>query len=239
LDAGREIRFEENILQTLRQVPSGESCTLISVLSFIAGVYLRFVGLTSRIVWLRRPIRNDLEASGKGFIYGFWHARQAFLTYLHARDRIHPLISQSKDGEIIAKVCRHFGLIPVRGSSSRGGMEATRELMRWVESGERVGLTPDGPRGPREQVQDGILYLAQKTGAPIVPVAYGARRYWMFKSWDAFILPKPFNVIAIAYGDPLRIGPGDDLVAQAATLKDALDRVTKEADRAVQGAARA
>ena len=168
----------------------------------MAGAYLRLVGMTSRIVWIRRSIRADLEASGRGFIYAFWHARQAFLPYLHAGDQIHPLISLSKDGEIIAQVCRHFDLEPARGSSSRGGMEATRELLRWIETGERVGVTPDGPRGPREQVQDGVLYLAQKTGVPIVPVAYGARRRWTFNSWDAFILPQPFNVIAMAYGEP-------------------------------------
>lgn len=191
------------------------------------------VGLTSRILWIRRDTRDHLEQSGNGFIYAFWHARQAFLTYLHAHDRIHPLISRSKDGEIIAKVCRHFGLVPARGSSSRGGMEAMRELLRWIEQGERVGVTPDGPKGPREQVQDGILYLAQKTGVPIVPVAYGARRRWVFGSWDAFILPKPFNTIAMAYGEPLRVNAGDDLSERARVLKAALDAVTHEVDVAV------
>ena len=191
------------------------------------------VGLTSRILWIRRDTRDRLEQSGHGFIYAFWHARQAFLTYLHAHDRIHPLISRSKDGEIIAQVCRHFGLEPARGSSSRGGMEATRDLLRWVEQGDRVGVTPDGPKGPREQVQDGVLYLAQKTGAPIVPVAYGARRRWVFGSWDAFILPKPFNTIAMAYGEPLRVNAGDDLSERARALKAALDAVTQEVDAVV------
>jgi len=182
---------------------------------------------------MNRHIREQLEASGKGFIYAFWHSRQAFLVYLHSGDQIHPLISQSQDGEIIAQVCRRFALEPVRGSSSRGGMEATRELMRWLEKGERVGITPDGPRGPRETVQDGILYLAQKTGLPIVPVAYGAKRRWVFKSWDAFILPKPFNRIAMAYGEPLSIGSADDLVVCAQKLKTALEAVTQQVDEAV------
>jgi len=202
-------------------------------LSFLAGAYLRIVGATSRIDWVRRDVRDRLEESGQGFIYAFWHARQAFLPYLHAVDAIHPLISRSKDGEIIARVCRRFGLEPARGSSSRGGTQAARELIRWVENGERVGVTPDGPRGPRGEVQEGVLYLAQKTGRPIVPVAYGAKRAWIFKSWDQFMLPKPFNRIAIAYGTPLSIGPHEDLAQSAQRLKDALDRLTAEADAAV------
>ncbi len=73
------------------------------------------------MIWVNRVIREELEAEGKGFIYAFWHGRQVFLTYLHRGDRIHPLVSQSKDGELIARVCRAFGLEPVRGSSSRRG----------------------------------------------------------------------------------------------------------------------
>ena len=200
------------------------------LLSFLASCYLRLVGSTSRILWIGRDRRSELERSGRGFVYAFWHARQAFLPYLHAGDRIHPLISRSKDGEIIAQVCRHFGLEPARGSSSRGGGEAVLELIRWVEQGDRVGVTPDGPRGPRETIHDGVLYLAQKTGTPIVPVAYSARRAWIFRSWDAFMLPTPFNRIVMAYGAPLHIGPQDDLKQSAALLKTALDQTTKEAD---------
>ena len=192
------------------------------------------MGFTSRIIWIRRDIRSRLEDSGQGFIYVFWHARQAFLTYLHAGDKIHPLISRSKDGEIIAQVCRGFGLEAARGSSSRGGMEAARELIRWLAQGERVGITPDGPRGPREEVQDGALFLAQKTGAAIVPVAYGAKRAWTFNSWDRFLLPQPFNRIVMAYGEPLHIGPQEDLTPCAMRLKEALERITKEVDDAAR-----
>jgi hypothetical protein len=102
-----------------------------------------------------------------------------------------------------------------------------------VQSGERIGITPDGPKGPREDVQDGVLYLAQKTGAPIVPVAYGAKRCWIFNSWDRFMLPQPFNRIAMAYGKPIYIGAQDNLERRAVELKEALIQVTNEVDRAV------
>jgi lysophospholipid acyltransferase (LPLAT)-like uncharacterized protein len=189
------------------------------------------VGVTSRIVWVNRVIREELEKEGRGFIYAFWHGRQVFLVYLHQQDRIHPLVSQSRDGELIARVCRSFGIESVRGSSSRGGTEAVLELKTLIESGDRIGFTPDGPRGPHRTVQPGVLYLAQKTGRPIVPVAYGAKRRWIFKGgWDEFVVPKPLNRIAMVYGEPVTVKSGDDLEKKAAELQGALDRVTQEAD---------
>jgi len=175
-------------------------------------------------------VRDDLEGSGAGFIYAFWHGRQVFLAYLHMGDNLHPLISLSRDGELIARVCRSFGLEPVRGSSSRGGMEALMELKDVIDSGDRVAITPDGPRGPRCTVQPGVLFLAQKTGCPIVPVAFGARKAWVFKGWDEFIVPRPFNRIAMVYGQPVRIGIDDSLEIKGRELKAALDSVVVKAD---------
>jgi lysophospholipid acyltransferase (LPLAT)-like uncharacterized protein len=208
------------------------------LLAFLGSSYLRFVGITSRIIWVNRALRDRLESSGNGFIYAFWHGRQIFLPYLHRGDRIRPLISQSRDGELVARVCRSFGLDPIRGSTSRGGMGALLELQSAVESGDRVGVTPDGPRGPLQQVQSGALFAAQKTGAPIVPVAFGARRKWIFGSWDRFMVPAPFNRIAIAYGEPLSIGPADSLESRAVDLKAALDAVAAKADAAAEGMTR-
>jgi lysophospholipid acyltransferase (LPLAT)-like uncharacterized protein len=189
------------------------------------------VGRTSRIIWVNRVIREELEKEGNGFIYAFWHGRQVFLVYLHRNDRIHPLVSHSRDGELIARVCRSFGIEPVRGSSSRGGTEAVLELKGILEEGDRVGFTPDGPRGPLRQVQAGVLYLAQKTNRPIVPVAYGAKRRWVVKGgWDEFVVPQPFNRITMVYGEPIVVKSGDDLDKKAVELQGALDRVTQEAD---------
>src|SRR5439155_13497387 len=144
-----------------KSLPNAFATRLYAIL---AGAYLRWVGSTSRIIWVNRVIREDLEKDGQGFIYAFWHGRQVFLVYLHQKDRIHPLVSQSRDGELIARVCRSFGIEPVRGSSSRGGTEAVLELKSMIESGDRIGFTPDGPRGPHYSVQPGVMYLAEKTG---------------------------------------------------------------------------
>ena len=199
--------------------------------SFLAAAYLRLVDATSQIIWVNRSIREELEQAGRGFIYTFWHGRQAFMVVTLEETRGHPLISHSRDGELIAQVCRSFGLEPVRGSSSRGGSSALREMKAYLEAGHTVGFTPDGPRGPFQEVHPGTLYLAQVTGCPIVPTSYGAKKKWIFKGrWDTYLVPKLFNRIAMVYGEPLHVGPEDDLEKKAAELKIALDDVTRKAD---------
>ena len=201
------------------------------LLSSLASAYLRLVGRTSRIVWVNRSVREELQQEGKGFIYAFWHGRQVFLVYLHQGDRVHTMISRSRDGEIIAQVCRSFRLGTVRGSSSRGGSAAMLRMRELLEAGERVAFTPDGPRGPLHRVQPGVLFLAQKTGLPIVPVAYGAKRRWIFKGgWDEYLVPKLLNRIAVVYGEPIRVKPDDNLDWKAAELAAAMNDVSRKAD---------
>jgi len=203
----------------------------VRLVSLLAASYLRLVGRTSQIVWVNRSVRDKLEATEKGYLYAFWHGRQAFLVYLHRGDHLYTMISRSRDGEIITRVCQSFRLGAVRGSSSRGGREAFLEMKHLLDIGNRVAFTPDGPRGPLREVQQGVLVLAQMTGRPIVPVAYGAKRRWLFKgSWDEYVVPKPFNRIAMVYGEPLHVSPGDDLRVKASELKRALDDVTHKAD---------
>jgi len=206
---------------------------LQSIVAFAGSLYIRLVGTTSRVLWVNRISRDKLESTGKGFIYACWHGRQVFLLYLHENDLARPLISKSKDGDLIAKICQHFGLDAIRGSSSRGGMKAVMELKNTLALGTRVGFTPDGPRGPFQEVQHGLLYVAQKLDCPILPFAYGARKRWVFGSWDKFIVPKLFNRISIVYGEPLFVGPDDSLSDMAEVMKEKLNAVTQEADRLV------
>ena len=122
-----------------------------------------------------------------------WHARQ--------RDRVAVLVSASKDGEKLTRVLGKFNLICVRGSSSRRGKEALRELTHLVDEGYDAGITPDGPRGPKYHCHDGVISLAQLTQAPIIPVSYNLGRKITVKSWDGFMIPLPFTRAT------LRIGP--------------------------------
>jgi lysophospholipid acyltransferase (LPLAT)-like uncharacterized protein len=220
----------------LPAAPFPRGCPIqIRFLSFLATSYLRFVGATSRIFWSNRAVRDRLESEKKPFIYAFWHGRQVFLAYLHRGDRIRPVVSQSKDGELITRVCRSFGIEPVRGSSSKGGAIAMLEVHAALEEGSRVGFTPDGPRGPLHSVQPGVLFAAQKTGLPIVPVAFGAKRKRIFGSWDEFLVPLPFNRIAMAYGDPIAVSQTDSLEERSAVLREALNAVAARADRIAEG----
>jgi lysophospholipid acyltransferase (LPLAT)-like uncharacterized protein len=152
--------------------------------------------------------QNFLEHHGPGrigVIFTLWHGRLLPLTYHHRNQDIVALISQSADGEYIARVTRHWGYDVVRGSSSRGGAASLRELVRHGRAGRSLAFTADGPRGPREKLKPGVIAAAQLTGQPIVPMAGMADRAWWFEGWDRFLVPKPFARIRVAYEDPIFI----------------------------------
>ena len=134
-------------------------------------------------------------------IWAFWHNR--ILAAPVPSRRFLPsrqgavLTSPSRDGAIIAATMKCFGVDSVRGSSSRRGGPALRELTSWLNSGNDVVITPDGPRGPRYRIQPGLLKLAQITGSPILPVRFLLSSFWSLKSWDRFRIPKPFSTVTM------------------------------------------
>ncbi|MFI5362276.1 MAG: lysophospholipid acyltransferase family protein [Elusimicrobiota bacterium] len=204
------------------------------VVPYLAYAYVTFVGWTNRLTILRGDVPAGLKARGRRFIYAFWHQRQVYFTWTHRDFDAAVLVSRSKDGEIIAETMRLSRIGAVRGSSSRGGAAAARQLMDVLQSGLDIGITPDGPRGPAREVKEGVLFLAQKLGAPIVPVTNAlSRRVEIKKAWDRFQIPLPFGRSFVAYGEPIEVGPSDDLAAKAAELKAVLDRITAEADALV------
>jgi lysophospholipid acyltransferase (LPLAT)-like uncharacterized protein len=142
---------------------------------------------------------------GKPVIFVLWHGRLLPLGFVHRGQGVVGLASSSADGEYISRILRHWGFGIVRGSSSSGGDTAFRELIREVRAGRSVAITPDGPRGPREQLKPGVLQLAQLTGVPLVPVAAAASRSWWFVSWDRFLVPQPFARLHVAYGNPVQV----------------------------------
>lgn len=135
------------------------------------------------------PQREDLSAR---YLYAFWHETLLLPTFRYSVRGCQVLISRSHDGALIAEICHCLGYRPVRGSTSRGGIEAVREIMN-ADPRVHVGVTPDGPRGPRRRVQPGIIYLASKTGMPIIPIAFASDRPWRLKSWDRFAIPRPWS----------------------------------------------
>src|SRR5207248_1188248 len=115
------------------------------------------------------------------------------------------IVSASKDGGIVARILEHFNVQPVRGSSSRRGPQALLELTTWAERGYDLAITPDGPRGPRYEVQAGAIALAQLTGQPLVPCCYSLAWKITLKSWDRFQIPLPFGRALMRFGEPLRV----------------------------------
>jgi len=143
------------------------------------------------------------------YIAALWHNRLLLISivlkkFLPQRAGA-GLISASRDGDLIADVTQRFGFDVVRGSSSRMGASALLELSQVLSSGRDILITPDGPRGPAYELGPGIVFLAQKTGAPVVPVNMEFSSCWRVKSWDRFIIPKPFSKIRIIIGQPQQI----------------------------------
>ena len=140
---------------------------------------------------------------GKPVIFTLWHGRLLPCTHFHRHQGVVTLISQHRDGEYITRSVRRWGYTAVRGSTTRGGLEALRELIQHVRQGRSLAITPDGPRGPREKMKPGPVLIAQRTGAPIIPVVSGANRASYFGGWDRFLIPHPFARLQIAYGEPV------------------------------------
>lgn len=176
---------------------------------------------------------RPLTAHG-AVIYTLWHGRLLPLTFLHRRQNIATLISQSSDGEYIARVVERWGYTAVRGSSSRGGSAALREMVKLARTGRSLAITPDGPRGPRQQLKPGVLTLAQLSGQPIIPMSASATRaWWVDARWDLFLVPKPFATVFVRYADPVYVPRDADETATAAIGREVeatLKRLTEETD---------
>ena len=164
-------------------------------------------------------------------IWAFWHNRILMMPYLYERfcpgRKMLMLVSRSRDGEFITRIMNRFGIEGARGSSSRGGSDALRELLRELERPQArdIGITPDGPRGPRANVQDGVLALAASSGKAIYPVTTRSSRFWQLPTWDRFQIPQPGAICRVI------IGPA---VAPPKSLeKTELDRVRVELERAL------
>jgi lysophospholipid acyltransferase (LPLAT)-like uncharacterized protein len=153
-----------------------------------------------------RPVANN-------FIGALWHNRLLIFPLVLRRFFRHrggaPLISASRDGDMIANWIERAGYGTIRGSSSRKGVAALRQLMDTLAANGNVLFTPDGPRGPVYQVSQGVVFLAQKSGAPIVPIHMEYSSCWRLKSWDRFVVPRPFATLRAIFGAPIRIPPLD------------------------------
>lgn len=183
----------------------------------LGALALRALGATLRVRREEAAVAA-LWTARAPVIYAVWHGRLLLLPYFYGHRGSRVLASRSRDGELVARWIRRFGLGPVRGSSTRGGGEALRLLTRALRRGHEVVVVPDGPRGPREVLKPGVIALARLSGAPIVPMAVGASREWRMRSWDEFRIPKPFARCVIRFGEPIRVA--SDRAGLEAARKD-------------------
>lgn len=190
---------------------------------------------TARPLLVNWHLVEGLEREGRHGIIASWHNTILyFIPFLGARIGMPTMISKSKDGEAIALIAQAFRVPAIRGSTSRAALSALRESLRLLKEGH-VGITPDGPRGPRYVVQAGAAALAQLSGAPVLPVAWAAANPWEFGSWDRMKLPKPFSRIVVWVGDPVWIARDENPEAARARIEQAMRKATREADQFAGG----
>lgn len=170
--------------------------------AFAAGI-IRLLRRSLRVEFLGQEPLDALWDRGERVILAFWHDQLLLMIGGYRGEAARILISASKDGELIARTMRRFGQDAVRGSSSRGGGSALRALVKLSREPVDLVITPDGPKGPRHEVKDGVVQLARLTGRPVVPMAFVCSRGHRFRSWDRFLLPYPFGRAVYSFGEPL------------------------------------
>lgn len=174
----------------------------------IGTVVFRMLARTWRLDVINAESHERLRGT-QPVIFTFWHGKMLPLLWRHRQRDTAIVISEHGDGEIIARIAHSLGYRSVRGSSSRGGERALLGTVRELEAGHDAAFTPDGPRGPLESFAPGALIVAQRSGAPLVLISVDAARAWRLKSWDRFLIPKPFARVRIEYEDPLYVEAGD------------------------------
>jgi lysophospholipid acyltransferase (LPLAT)-like uncharacterized protein len=174
------------------------------VVPFIGQLFIRLLFLT-----LRKRYHYPKQFPEEPLIVAFWHGELLLQMYNYYKIRSQPnigvMISEHFDGELIAKTSYFFKLNVIRGSSRRGGAKALMSAIKLMRQGQDIAITPDGPKGPRHSISNGVIALAQKQDASIVVQNVKPQNYWQFKSWDKFVVPKPFSIVDMVIGEPFKI----------------------------------
>jgi lysophospholipid acyltransferase (LPLAT)-like uncharacterized protein len=193
----------------------------------LGALLIRLLATTWRYRVTNQKSLHDAHAQRKRVIYILWHGELLPLLWLHRHQDVALVISEHRDGEIIARIAESLGYATVRGSSSRGGGRALIGLMREIDRGRDAAVTPDGPRGPAHVFAPGAAIAAQRTGALLLPIRAAASRAWRLKSWDRFVIPKPFATVHVTYGATSAVIAGSprEAAEQAPRLQELLNAV--------------
>lgn len=206
-----------------------------AILCWLGAQYIRLVWLTGRWTIENTSVPEAFWRDDKPFVLSFWHGNLLMMHKCWNPSKpMRMLISQHRDGQIIARIIGHFGIGSVAGSSSRGGAGALRQMVKALKAGEYVGITPDGPRGPRMRAAEGVVQIARMGGVPVIPCAYATRRRKVLRSWDLFKVALPFSEGVILWGNPIDIPRTlDDAGTEAkrVEIESALTALAQEAER--------
>lgn len=166
---------------------------------------LQLLARTWRFRIVNASAIDELRAAKRNFIFSLWHGQLLPLLWHHRDEGVVLLISEHRDGELVARAAESLGYALVRGSTTRGAERALISIIRELQAGREVAITPDGPKGPAGKYAPGALIASQRSGAVILPVVAVADRAWRLKSWDRFMIPKPFARVTVAYGNPTNV----------------------------------
>jgi len=209
--------------------------TVRKVLCWLGSLYIRVVALTGSWRVINGDVPQGFFAAGKPFILAFWHGRLLMMPHCWQTDRtIYVLISMHRDGRLIADTIERLGLKTIAGSSSKGGASALRAMVKALKDGRYIGISPDGPRGPRMRASDGIVSLARLANAPVIPVAHSSSPRKVLGNWDRFAISLPFARHVIHWGDPIKVPHTSDkrkLEDARLRIEETLNELTAEADR--------
>jgi lysophospholipid acyltransferase (LPLAT)-like uncharacterized protein len=207
------------------------------LVTLILANYIRLVWYSSRRIIELPDATRPYQDGEKNCIFAFWHGRLIMVPPFKPRNRpMHVLISRHNDGELIAQTVERFGITTIRGSTSRGGSKAGRDVVRLYRDGDNISITPDGPRGPNRQAQAGVIHLARMCNAPIVPISISVSPHKALKSWDRMQIALPFGKLAACVGEPVAVehDAGEEAVEAARlSLETTLNTLTARADELV------
>jgi lysophospholipid acyltransferase (LPLAT)-like uncharacterized protein len=201
---------------------------------WLAAQYMRLAWYSGRWEIKGKENIDKLYDAGKPCIVCLWHGRLLMSTFGWQREKpLKMLISAHRDGALIANTVKHVGIDHITGSTSKGGTAALRNALRSLKAGEYVGITPDGPRGPRMRISTGVMSLAKLSGLSIVPITFSVKRGKCFGSWDRFLLAYPFSRGVIQWGEPMLVPKDADqqgLAALQERLEEQMNTLTYNAD---------
>jgi len=208
---------------------------ILRIIPPLVAVLIKLLLLSCRVIKVEGKEREleAIAASDGGVIYATWHQRMSYHFHYFGARHVTVMISQSRDGEYVSRVARWLGFKNVRGSSTRGGLDALKELIRKIKEGEIGGMLADGPVGPARVAKMGSVVLARDTRVPLIPILWSADRCWTLNTWDRYLIPKPFARVVFYYAEPIWVPPsvkGDELEYYRRLLEEKLNEGTQWCD---------